>query len=112
MCDNLTLETQHDGFFRKVNKREINGKDCTTLYVFRPGRIENVLSDAGFSDEKVALFQMREGKFLKTKDSKRNYEIYTVNGTELKCIAVYYSDDTTNGCEFEDEYEKKDKDES
>lgn len=100
--DDITLETYHDGFFHAVRKKNINGKAYEKVFVFRPGRLENILSDAGFSDGKVSLYKLREEGFLLTKDKKRNTKPYTLNGATQNCIAVYFCDETMQGCEIED----------
>ena len=103
MYDDITLTANEDGFFHKTRRKNIDGKDYDMVYVFRRGIIENVLSDAGFSDIKVTLFKLREGGYLKTKDKQRNTYAYTVNGSSQNCVAVYFADETMNGCKIEDE---------
>jgi hypothetical protein len=45
--------------------------------------------DAGFSDERVVLKRLNEGKYLMTHDRKRSTRKYWINGSEIDCIAIF-----------------------
>ncbi|MBO5031681.1 MAG: DUF927 domain-containing protein [Lachnospiraceae bacterium] len=102
MYDDVTLDTNQDGFYHNVRRKTINGNVYDMVYVFRMGAMENILADAGFADAKVSLFKLREAGYLKTKDNNRNTYSYTINGSTQKCIAVYFRDETMDGCSFDD----------
>ena len=90
----VTLSMSDDGFIRNANRKIINGEEYDTVYVFRNGVIDKVLSDAGFSDIKVSLHKLNEGGYLLAKDKKRNTTEHIVNGTKQDCVCVYYKDES------------------
>ena len=102
--DSIYLDADKEGFFYDCNDHEANGVIYNRVYVFRPGKVESILADAGFTESRVALYKLRKEKLLKTKDAKRNTFNYVINDVELKCIAVYYVNNTGKVCDLgEDE---------
>ena len=103
MFNDIMLDANEDGFFHEVRKKMIGGTEYSMVYVFRKATLENILSDAGFSDAKVCLFKLREEGYLRTKDKLRNTYEYKVNGSMQNCVAVYFKDYTMEEFELEDE---------
>lgn len=110
VCDGIELEPTHEGFYHDVRKKTIDGEVYDYVCVFRPGVLQNIILQLGFSDANVVLYQMRKQGYLKTKDKSRNTYPYRINDYELKdCIAVYvkrvnvYEDDGS-GYYIEDEF--------
>lgn len=99
MYNTINLDSDKEGFIIGTRKHVVEGKIYDRVIVFRMGTIENVLSDAGFSETKVALYELRKNSLIKTKDSKRNTYPYVINGTQVNCVAVYYED---TGAEIQD----------
>ena len=84
MSDDLTLGSDMDGFFYYPKKSAvINGKKYDMVYVFRGNILENILTDAGFTETKVVLHQLNKGGYLKTKGGRNNAHPYTVNASTL-----------------------------
>lgn len=79
-------------FHRAKKGRRINGELYDLMYIFRPGIIENILIDAGFSEPKVVLDKLRKEKYLKVKDKARNTYPCTINGVVQNCVVVFFKD--------------------
>ena len=103
MWNDITLTENEDGFFHNVRKKMIGDTEYSMVYVFRKPTIENILSDAGFSEPKISLIKLREEGYLKTKDKLRNTLKYKVNGSEQDCVAIYFKDYTLEEFELWDE---------
>lgn len=99
------LDADKDGFIYGCRNHIVNDKVYNNIVVFRSGRIESVLSEAGFSETKVALYKLRQSKLIKTKDANRNTYPYVINGTEVNCVAVYFEDKGTEVQDIGDETE-------
>lgn len=99
------LEADKDGFIYGCRNHIVDDKVYNNIVVFRSGRIESVLSEAGFSETKVALYKLRQSKLIKTKDANRNTYPYVINGTEVNCVAVYFEDKGTEVQDIGDETE-------
>ncbi len=99
------LDADKDGFIYGCRNHIVDDKVYNNIIVFRSGRIESVLSEAGFSETKVALYKLRQSKLIKTKDANRNTYPYVINGTEVNCVAVYFEDKGTEVQDIGDETE-------
>ena len=99
------LDADKDGFIYGCRNHIVDDKVYNNIVVFRSGRIESVLSEAGFSETKVALYKLRQSKLIKTKDANRNTYPYVINGTEVNCVAVYFEDKETEVQDIGDETE-------
>lgn len=99
------LDADKDGFIYGCRNHIVDDKVYNNIVVFRSGRIESVLSEAGFSETKVALYKLRQSKLIKTKDANRNTYPYVINGTEVNCVAVYFEDKGTEVRDIGDETE-------
>lgn len=99
------LDADKDGFIYGCRNHIVDDKVYNSVVVFRPGKVESVLSEAGFSETKVALYKLRQSKLIKTKDANRNTYPYVINGTEVNCVAVYFEDKGTEVQDIGDETE-------
>lgn len=99
------LDADKDGFIYWCRNHIVDDKVYNNIVVFRSGRIESVLSEAGFSETKVVLYKLRQSKLIKTKDANRNTYPYVINGTEVNCVAVYIEDKGTEVQDIGDETE-------
>lgn len=99
------LDADKDGFIYWCRNHIVDDKVYNNIVVFRSGRIESVLSEAGFSETKVVLYKLRQSKLIKTKDANRNTYPYVINGTEVNCVAVYFEDKETEVQDIGDETE-------
>lgn len=99
------LDADKDGFIYGCRNHIVDDRVYNNIVVFRSGRIESVLSEAGFSETKVALYKLRQSKLIKTKDANRNTYPYVINGTEVNCVAVYFEDKGTEVQDIGDETE-------
>ncbi|MBQ8198945.1 MAG: DUF927 domain-containing protein [Lachnospiraceae bacterium] len=103
MSDDLTLDSDMEGFFYYPKKKgEIKGEIYDMVYVFRGNILENILTDAGFTEIKVVLHQLNKAGYLKTKGGRNLAHPYTVNGSTIYLHGVFFKDDTMNAVHFDE----------
>lgn len=103
ILNTFSIDAEKEGFYYGIRQRIIDNKEYDMVYVFRPGKVESILTDSGFAETKVALFKMRKEGLLKTKDPARNTYTYNINGVDVNCIAIYYKDNSAKIHDIGDE---------
>lgn len=69
-----------------------DGKDYRDYIVFYPDALETILTNAGFSDVRVAMKAMHKEKLLKTKDAVRETYDVTFEGVKIPAYIVWFDD--------------------
>ena len=69
-----------------------DGKDYRDYIVFYPDALETILTNAGFSDVRVAMKAMHKEKLLKTKDASRETYDVTFDGVKIPAYIVWFDD--------------------
>lgn len=69
-----------------------DGKEYRDYLVFYPDALETILTNAGFSDVRVAMKAMHKEKLLKTKDASRETYDVTFDGVKIPAYIVWFDD--------------------
>lgn len=101
--DDITLDSSMEGFFYYPRKKAvIKEKEYDMVYAFRGNILENILTDAGFTETKVVIHQLNKEGFLKNKRGRNLRQPYTINGSTLSLYSVFFRDDTMNAVHFDE----------
>lgn len=69
-----------------------DGKEYRDYLIFYPDALETILTNAGFSDVRVAMRAMHKEKLLKTKDAVRQTYDVTFDGVKIPAYIVWFDD--------------------
>ena len=69
-----------------------DGKEYRDSIVFYPDALETILTNAGFSDIRVAMKAMHKEKLIKTKDASRETYDVTFDGVKIPAYIVWFDD--------------------
>lgn len=69
-----------------------DGKEYRDYIIFYPGALETILTNAGFTDVRVAMKAMHKEKLLKTKDAARETFDVIFDGVKIPSYIVWFDD--------------------
>lgn len=69
-----------------------DGKEYRDYIIFYPDALETILTNAGFTDVRVAMKAMHKDKLLKTKDAARETYDVTFDGVKIPSYIVWFDD--------------------